>query len=465
MKNKYSIVMKRKILFIITVILALASCNPFGNCETEDEVAIEIVLDLSEVSKAVDNLHIYAFGASDRLDEHQYYSSLAELASEKLFLNHGNYIIIAVLNVGAEFSPPENAQSTQVAKATSEKLANIMLADFIVWLKQVSSQYPDMMTGMNREVTTDDGTRRIVIDIDEGTTNLKTNILLLNITTPGGAMPDYNTRAPHYTSNVADHNRRAVAEVYKKGTVLRVHRHSEILNHSTLNLNLQPGDYDILLWVDHVPAGTDTDHHYLTSSLRGVKFTEHLEYMAGIDSRQAYSIKAGALVTEEPVTVVPAAMDRVFAKYNLVARDVKRYKELRQANGDKYPPLENLVVNVSYNGYFPNSHDVHTDKPNSSGAGVQFNSTLRDITDATTTLASDYILAASIDSGDPHPYVNATVIITDKHTSDVIARTVVRIDYLRGHVTTVESDYLTAGIIDQGITIDTNWDGVIDVYF
>lgn len=456
--------MKRVVIFIIMTILAFASCDPFGNCEFEDKEGIAIVLDMSAVTTQVDNVHIYAFDPSDRLDRYKYYASLAELKSNKLYLDHGDYAIVAVLNVGEEFSPPESA----VVKASAEELPYIMLADFIAWLKQVKPQYPDMMTGMSRNVTTDDGSEYVIIEIAEGTTNLKSNILRFEVTPPDGVMPDYSTRAPYSKSVIADHHLRAVAEVYKKGTALRVHSYSAVVSNSTLDLHLQPGDYDVLLWADHVPIdiGTDADHHYSTSSLRGVTFAEHIEYMPGVESRHAYSLKVGAALADVPVTSISAPMNRVLAKYQLVATDVEKYKDLIRANGeDKYPLIENLTVNISYNGYFPISHDVHTDKPNSSGAGVQFNSTFTDITATTAAVGSDYIFAASPVSGDDPPYINATITITEKESEKVITRKIVRIDYLRGHITTVESDFLTAGIVGTGITIETNWDGVIDVYF
>lgn len=448
--------MRRKLLFIIAAILALVNCDPFGNCGIEESVGIALVLDMTAVTKPIEDVHIYAFDASDRMDLHNYYASEAELNSDILYIDHGDYAVIAVLNVGKDFSPMQESRASAV-------LHDIMLADFIAWLKKVEPLYPNMMVGMNRGVTTDHGTLRIIIDVDEGTTNLQSNILRLNITVPQETMPDYVGPASTSRSQVADHHLRAVAEVYKKGTSLRVHSYSETLTNSILDLHLQPGEYDVLLWTDHVPVGTDDDHHYLTSSLREVSFAEHMEYMAGLDSRQAHSVKVGALVTEGPVTHVSAELNRVLAKYRLVAIDVEKYKTFIQIN--KYPPIDKLDVNVSYNGYFPNSHDVHTDKPNSSGAGVQFDSTLKDITDKTTLIGSDYIFAANLSSGEDPPYVDATVTITNRETEKVITRKIVRIDYKRGHVTTVESDFLTAGIVDQGISIDTNWDGVIDVYF
>lgn len=62
-------------------------------------------------------------------------------------------------------------------------------------------------------------------------------------------------------------------------------------------------------------------------------------------------------------------MQRSLAKYRLIAEDVEDYRTLTEIEPDKYPPLEELIATVHYEGYFPNEFNVTTGKPVNSITG------------------------------------------------------------------------------------------------
>ena len=213
------------------------------------------------------------------------------------------------------------------------------------------------------------------------------------------------------------------------------------------------------MWADYTPEGSDKDHHYLTSSLRGVQINEDKEYLPGANSRKAFAHKVQVVVEEKPVTEKYVEMPLALAMYQIVALDVERYKGFIAANNN--PEIEDLMATIIYEGFFPNSYDVHRNEPNGASRTIKYTGPLTDITDSTLTIGRDYIFANDVNS-----FISATVSLSEKSTDVVITQmSNVRIDNLRGHLTTVEFDYLTAGVVGEGVSIDTRWEGVFDVYF
>lgn len=447
--------MKKQIPFIIATALFLTSCWPFSDyeCEIDDIVDVEIVIELDPTvaTKPVEDIHLYGFDASDKLFVHKYFTTIEELVAESLPLDNGDFIFIAILNVGADFSPPESITSKQ-----SEELPDLTLSDFIVWIKEVESEYPDMMSGMVEEGIGEDGTSSITIEITDGTDSIKSTLLRLAMTFPDVTLPDYISK---FSTRVDAYNLRAVAEVYNKGTENRIHSYSKVLDNGTLDLNLQPGEYDILLWVDYTLLGNKADHHHNTSSLSGVTFNEQIEYTAWADSRDAFALKFEATVTDNiSVTNKSITLERPLARYRIVATDVERYKDFIRINN--YPPIEDLVVTISYEGYFPISYDINTGKPNNAEGGIKYSSPLKDITETTAMVGSDYVFVDDTES-----LVNTTITITNTGGKKIAEIKGVVINYRRGYLTTIEGAFLTAGIIDKGITIDTSWEGEYNVTF
>ena len=429
----------------------MISCTTSIECGQGDTVSIAIELNIEGTTKPIQNVHLYGFSASGKFNIHEYFTSKPELDAYRLSILRDGYTVVSVVNVGEDFVPLEGTGSPVEAG----DLSTLTLTDLIVWLKGIEGQYPDIMTGMGRDPIDHNGILTIFINLKDGS-DISLSILRLHLNLLDHELPDYNTRNE-------THHVRAVAEVYKKGTVTRIHSHSAILTDSVLDLYVEPGEYDILLWADHTPIGSSADHHYSTTSLREVQLHPQNSYTAGVNSRKSFAKKLQVVVPDQPLVVKHADMPLTLAKYQIIATDVERYKDFIRAND--YPALDNLEVTVSYAGFLPSSYDVHKGEPNSSSRTVRYTTSLSNITDSLATIGGDYIFANDVNSS-----VSVSISVAEKNTRAKVGRVITRvsnikIDHIRGHLTTIKFGYLTAGIVDSGVSIDDRWEGVIDVYF
>lgn len=77
--------------------------------------------------------------------------------------------------------------------------------------------------------------------------NQASRIVRLNLIIDNGILPDYTSKTAR------TYSRRAVIEVYHKGAEELINRYTKIINQPVLELNIQPGEYDVLLWIDYIP--------------------------------------------------------------------------------------------------------------------------------------------------------------------------------------------------------------------
>jgi len=280
--------------------------------------------------------------------------------------------------------------------------------------------------------------------------------LRLSLTLPDKELPEFTKNS---ASRTHDYSLRATAEVYPKGSNECLLRHSSILSGHTFDLSLAEGDYDILLWTDYVPeAGKShrTDHYYTTTDLTYVQFSETLPYTANTDSRDAHAlsfeaeVSGGKQFTEKAIT-----LERPLAKYQLLATDVEKYRLFERINN--YPPMEELRVSVSYEGFFPNRFDVSTNMPTDAVVGIAYTGIVQptaETPEATAVIGSDYVFVNGSESE-----VTVTITITDKNGKTIARVPNVKINYRRDRLTTLSGEFLTAGITTAGIVIDPDWEG------
>ena len=253
---------------------------------------------------------------------------------------------------------------------------------------------------------------------------------------------------------------RCVAEVCKAGTDEVILRKRSVPDGYAFDLRLNAGVYDLRLWTDYAPAGWTGDCYYLTDAgLQGVTLNRE-PYRADTDAKDAaYAFVQGVKLTDEGGTL-SVAPERPLAKYRLVATDVERYCKMVADNG--YPPLEELVVRVVYEGFFPSGFNVTTGKPNDAATGVAYALPMPAVGAADTEVAmgADWVLVNGTES-----FVDVRVETTDGNGKVVARADGIRIHYKRGYLTTVRGDFLTAGTSGGGIDIDTEWDGEYEVEF
>ncbi|MEG1660774.1 MAG: hypothetical protein RR304_09460 [Bacteroides sp.] len=415
----------------------------------EDENIVSVGLNTDKVPNApLRDVHLFWFDQTDKLYRHDYFPSMEELAKARLSIPTGSYTIFAVLNTGKELLSPTN---------TRAELPDIYLTEFTTWIKEEEPKYPELLTGTLRHIVKG-GVELVYIDLDKKTEGIKESSVELHLTIPSPRLPDFV--AVRSAGNPA---LRGVAYIFKKGTAeLFTTKRAMLIPVSgkdgvySMGLSLFKGDYDINLWVDYTTAPT-TDNHYITSDMDIVRILDRANYIANTDTRDGFSRRASLSVAEGVNAPQAVEMHRPLAKYRLVATDVKKYEELREQRG--YPALEDLTIEIGYEGFLPNSYSISQNKPADAETGYKYTSAYSEQEETKVTVGKDYIFVNGTQS-----FVTVTILFKNSEGKTISGARGVKIPYRAGYLTTVSGEFLTAGM-GGGITIDTEWDGDYEVNF
>lgn len=442
-------------------LLTLTGCSDHSHDMPETGAGcISIGLNTDSVTDIpLNNAHLYFFDADGKCIQHKYYADMKELASDRLQIKLGQHTIFAVLNTAPEAVPWEEiAPSTKTSDA-----GNFYIEEFTKWMVELekSDLYPDMLSGtLQYEIK--DGLALIMIDLKPGTGDTEDTDkkeVTLSLTYPSPLLPDYIPARSGETVRL-----RAVIEAYRRGTDERVMRKAtfvEKINEEGLHtavVILPQGEYDLRIWGDYV-AEADKDYHYNTTDTKKVEILPIESYEANTDTRDCFAQTDTVTVGGSALTKT-LTLNRPLAKYRLVADDIARYRKLMTTND--YPPLEELTITVQYEGFLPCSFDATTGKPSDAKGGYSYNATLPEITPSMTEveISNDYVFVNGDESA-----VTVTVLVKDK-TGKTISRVQgVEVKYKRGMLTTITGEFLTAGVVNPGINIDTDWEDEYNVTF
>lgn len=456
--------MKNIFLLFTVLAVALTSCDKNDSHivlpEEPDTEQGGVILGFNVdnvTNKKFEDTHLYGFDASGKMILHKYYPTQKKLSSDMFQMEKGAYTFIVVLNVGEAFTPETRADMP---------LHNVTMNQFMSYVKRVEESYPDMLTGMINRIITTGKVERVEITLADKSGGIATvsTIITATITLPDAEFAEYQKAR---TKATAEYNLRGTVEFYQKDVL--VTRTTAILAPTategkyTLTAKVFDGEYDMALWVDYTASGSDADKWYDTKSLQAIKLL-HTDkaYTTDNDSREVFYYTGKITATGGEMATAFTTV-RPQAKYTIIANDIARYKELMAANPDKYLPLNELSVTMFYEGFLPCGFNVLTGKPNDSETGFKTNKNALPTVEATDTevkIGSDYVFVNGTESS-----VTVTVVVTDKSGRTVSRVSGVKIDYKRNMLTTVRGDFLTAGVINPGINIDTDWDGVYNVEF
>lgn len=321
----------------------------------------------------------------------------------------------------------------------------------------VTATTPSGIGGKARTCVDAGDVRRVTIRMAEGGAEQPT--LRLAVTLPGTDMPPYDGKT---RSGEGPYTRRIVADMLTTDGGLRVMRRETVTDAApggtaTIELPLDEGTYDVRLWSDYTAADGGLTPFYDAADLQQVTVNTPA-YTACTDYKDAAYACAGGVAVSGGTTEKAVTLERPLAKYRIVTKDIGRYKEL-----EGVPPLEELTVSVSYEGYFPSSFNVATGKPNDAVEGVGYTNTPVWQSDAEgyAELASDWVLVNGAESS-----VRLTIAITSDDGTVVSRTEGVSVPYRRGRLTTVGGDFLTSGYGGGGVDIDTGWgDDTFEVEF
>ena len=411
-----------------------------------------------------EGLSLYFFGEDGSVALRRDYADPRTLASEHIPVPAGAYTLVVVANVAADDLPEQTT-----------------VADLADRLRENAADYPDLLTAASQESVAEGEVKRLLLTLESGTAGIGLSTVRLLLTVPGKQMPPYTaTRAGSDAYTL-----RCVAEAYRPGTDTRVHRRVQLCTAQDdgtylAELSLQQGDYDLRLWADWTSDGTTDDKYYNADDLSAVTvLTDNYVANGLTDEKDAYyaslsltlprgeGTQTGEGNPSSPTGGVEGAavsLTRPFARYRIIASDVQGYLNLID-KGEALPPIGDLSVRVSYEGFFPTGFSVATGKPNDALTGIGYAADIVNAEgydpDEARQVGSDFVLTNGEES-----CVTDTVQMIDR-TTGVTVSTVsgIKIPYRRGQLTTVSGAFLTAGRTSGGVDIDTDWGDDIVIEF
>ena len=396
---------------------------------------------------AVSSLTLYLFENDGRMALRRDYGNPHTPDTERLPIAAGTCTVVVVANVATNALP----QQTTVA-------------DLAEWLRENVATYPSMLTAFAQDEVRAGEVTRLTLTLQGGMSGISLSTVSLSLIVPGLEMPDYT---PTRATAEETWQLRCVAEVYRQGTETRVHRRETLCErqadgHYLVELSLPEGDYDLRLWADRAYDHT-TGTYYNADNLSTVT-VQTGSYAAGESTdRKDAGYATATLSVDGEAQDREVTLTRPFARYRLVATDVEGYCNLMEREG--YPPMENLQVRVSYQGFFPTSFNVASGKPNDSQTGIGYITTPVEAdgysSDEARQVGADFVLTNGEESS-----VTLTVEVIETATGEVLSRTTgINVPYRRGQLSTITGPLLTAGRTTGGIQIDTEWGDEIIVEF
>ena len=411
-----------------------------------------------------EGLSLYFFGEDGSVALRRDYADPRTLASEHIPVPAGAYTLVVVANVAADDLPEQTT-----------------VADLADRLRENAADYPDLLTAASQESVAEGEVKRLLLTLESGTAGIGLSTVRLLLTVPGKQMPPYTaTRAGSDAYTL-----RCVAEAYRPGTDTRVHRRVQLCTAQDdgtylAELSLQQGDCDLRLWADWTSDGTTDDKYYNADDLSAVTvLTDNYVANGLTDEKDAYyaslsltlprgeGTQTGEGNPSSPTGGVEGAavsLTRPFARYRIIASDVQGYLNLID-KGEALPPIGDLSVRVSYEGFFPTGFSVATGKPNDALTGIGYAADIVNAEgydpDEARQVGSDFVLTNGEES-----FVTVTVQMIDRTTGETVSTVSgIKIPYRRGQLTTVSGAFLTAGRTSGGVDIDTDWGDDIVIEF
>ena len=444
--------MKNKIICFFALLIILTSCDKelheIPTDKPSEEAVVTMSLNTEHIqSSPLNDVHLYWFSETDKLYKQDYYSSMEELARARITIPEGNYTIVAVLNVGADFALPSSRAI----------VTGIDLNEFSKYIREQEVNYANMLTGTLRKMVKN-GVQLFYIGLEPKSSGIEDSSVELRLTIPSPYLPNFAS-----TKATVNPSLRATAFIFKKGSkeLFAVKRAMLTPVDATngiysMGLSLFKGEYDVNLWCDYT-FNESTDNHYITTDPDIISIQPKEKYTANTDTRDGLSRRISLTVAEGIKTPQNIEMYRPLAKYRLVATDIAKYEAKRVQKG--LPELKDLRVFIGYEGFLPTAYSITESKLTDAQEGYFYYSTLSDIGKAKADIAKDYILVSGEQSS-----ITATILFKDAEGKTVSGISGVKIAYRPGQLTTVSGDFLTANPI-SGVTIDTDWSGDYDVDF
>lgn len=246
----------------------------------------------------------------------------------------------------------------------------------------------------------------------------------------------------------------------------------EVPDVSTLDIEtkLQTRKYKVIVWMDYVHKGAETDLYYNTSNgkaLNAIHQPSADKYTAGSDFKDAQTFTSDIDLTPyagqwyADITI-PAPLERPVAKITLLANDLAKFADQIEYTGSLEDLADQITLDFSYDGYYPTGFNALTGRLNDSQTGYGFKSlasypyTLEG--QDYSRLGFDYVFVNGESSS-----VTLSVRIRFKDGRLINEVNNVVVPIVRGRETVLIFKFFTKDYV-PGIGIDPGFDGEYDVY-
>lgn len=231
-----------------------------------------------------------------------------------------------------------------------------------------------------------------------------------------------------------------------------------------VDMEIVPGNYDIMVWSDIVKGGMPT--------YDAEDFTE-ITLLGNRDGNNGYtyayrgttSVSLSDFSVEEGAAPIEITMERPLAKFEMVANDLIQFID-RESEKTSGGGIDGLTINTDdytvvffYVGFMPDTYSIYKDRPVDSATGVCFKSKINRLNDYEASLGSDYLFVNEKESA-----VTVRVGVYDSKNELVSLTSPIKVPLMRGHHTQLRNAYLSAKSSD-GILIDPNYNGNYNLIF
>ena len=237
-----------------------------------------------------------------------------------------------------------------------------------------------------------------------------------------------------------------------------------------IDTKLHTRKYKVIVWMDYVRKGTQTDLYYNTSNgeaLNAIHQPSADKYTAGSDFKDAQTFTSDIDLTPyagqwyADITI-PAPLERPVAKITILANDLAEYASQIGYKGSLSELADDVSLEFSYDGYYPTGFNAHTGRLNDSqvgygfkcGASFPYTLEQKDYT----RIGYDYVFVNGETSS-----VTITVRIKSKSGQFINEVNNVVVPITRGKETVLIYKFFTKEYV-PGIGINPEFDGEFNVY-
>ena len=235
---------------------------------------------------------------------------------------------------------------------------------------------------------------------------------------------------------------------------------------ATFELELPPGDHCLMVWADHVDAGSFDDKYYATDDFGEIMLQKRSYGHTGSNPwRDAFSGRVETTVESRaddgstvltPVSEATVRMARPMARYRFISTDLARFMgavENRRSDG-----LDRYIIRMVYTRYMPCSYNMFTDRPADSWTGIDYISEIHPVSATEAELAFDYVFVNGSQTA-----VTVGVEVYDSDGALLAGVPAFDVPLKRSMETVVRGEFLTTRA-SGSVGVDPGFDGSFEIF-